>query len=114
MDRFHVGKHKMIRFIVLALPLALLPAFAQTADAGRRQFESRCATCHGGDGMGGELGPPIVVRLTRLSDDDVTKTVRNGIPANDMPASELALQEIGSILAFLPARRRVRRSPDRR
>lgn len=29
-------------------------------DAGRRHHERLCARCHGDDGLGGELGPPIV------------------------------------------------------
>ena len=28
-------------------------ALAQAPDAGRRQFETVCASCHGGDGNGG-------------------------------------------------------------
>ena len=27
---------------------------------GRKTFEGRCARCHGADGNGGEMGPPIV------------------------------------------------------
>jgi cytochrome c553 len=41
---------------------------AQPADAGRRQYESVCARCHGGDGNGGEMGPAITTRLPALSD----------------------------------------------
>ncbi len=37
---------------------------ASGVDAGRKVFESRCARCHGADGNGGEMGPPIVLRLT--------------------------------------------------
>ena len=29
---------------------------AQNVELGKKQYESRCAVCHGGDGMGGELG----------------------------------------------------------
>jgi alcohol dehydrogenase (cytochrome c) len=99
---------------LLLLPVALAPAFAQTADAGRRQFESRCATCHGGDGMGGELGPPIVFRLARLSDEELTKTVRAGIPSGGMPASDLAPGEMTSLVTFLRTLRPGRRPPARR
>ena len=30
--------------------------------AGRKTFENRCSGCHGADGNGGELGPPIAGR----------------------------------------------------
>ena len=55
------------RIAAIAL-LALLPLAALIDgqdDSGRKVFESRCARCHGADGNGGEMGPPIVTRLPR-------------------------------------------------
>jgi cytochrome c553 len=48
---------------VLCALLSTCAAFAQSADAGRRQFELACSRCHGADGNGGEHGPGIVTRL---------------------------------------------------
>jgi hypothetical protein len=46
---------------ILSLSLSLLCvigiAAAQNTDAGKRQFENRCARCHGADATGGESGP---------------------------------------------------------
>jgi cytochrome c2 len=53
----------------LVLLLGVAPAYAQTAQAGKSQYESRCSRCHGADGNGGELGPAIVRRLARLDDN---------------------------------------------
>src|SRR6266702_2921113 len=50
-------------------------ALAQTPDAGRRQFDSRCASCHGGDGAGGEHGPAIVFRLASRTDQELKELI---------------------------------------
>src|SRR6266850_806568 len=55
----------------MGLPAADKNASAQTLEAGRKIFEQRCATCHGGGGDGGEMGPPIALRLPALSDHDL-------------------------------------------
>jgi len=52
----------LLRYIAIFLPLAASaiaqqPARnAETILAGKRQFETRCAGCHGTDGQGGEHG----------------------------------------------------------
>src|SRR5215218_7761634 len=74
---------------------------AQDVAAGRKQFESRCAGCHGGDGTGGELGPPIVGRLQAKTDDDLTALMREGLPDKGMPGFKLNAQENGELLTFL-------------
>jgi cytochrome c553 len=51
--------------------------FAQDIDPGRTAFESRCARCHGADGNGGEIGPPIG-KLTPLEDEQLIKTIATG------------------------------------
>lgn len=56
--------------------------------AGRRTFESTCASCHGLDGRGGERGPDIATRteVVRLSDAQLARILRTGIPQAGMPA----------------------------
>ena len=61
-------------------------ADAQTADAGRQVFATRCATCHGTEGTGGELGPSIVARIPLRSDQDLEAVIREGLPGAGMPA----------------------------
>ena len=51
----------------------LLAQNIPATDPGRAAFESRCARCHGGDGNGGEMGPPIAQRLPPLDDQQLTK-----------------------------------------
>jgi alcohol dehydrogenase (cytochrome c) len=74
---------------------------AQDPAAGRKQFESRCSGCHGGDGTGGELGPPIVTRLQALRDEDLTTLIREGLPGRGMPGFKLTPEENTEIIAFL-------------
>ncbi len=59
---------------------------AQTPDAGRQVFVSRCAGCHGSDGNGGELGPGIANRVPLRSDADLATLLRQGLPGAGMPS----------------------------
>jgi alcohol dehydrogenase (cytochrome c) len=76
-------------------------AVAQDAQTGRKSFEARCARCHGADGTGGEMGPPIAVRLSALDDDGLRKLIRDGVPAKGMPPSVGVEAEMPGLLAFL-------------
>jgi alcohol dehydrogenase (cytochrome c) len=78
-----------MRFHLLFLALcAVEVCYSQNidTDAGQRQFENTCSTCHGGDGMGGELGPAIAGRLRRLDDQQLTTLIHQGLPNRGMPA----------------------------
>ncbi len=89
------------------LRLSLLSAFAlsivhaQSLDAGRRQFESRCARCHGGDATGGESGPGIVTQIASRSDAQLASFIREGSPAKGMPAFTLPDSEMKELVPFL-------------
>src|SRR3954466_13313524 len=74
---------------------------AQDTAAGRKQFESRCSSCHGADGTGGELGPPIVNRLAAKTDEDLTNLMKEGLPDRGMPGFKLNSQENSEIIVFL-------------
>src|ERR1700736_1992016 len=91
-----------IRATLVAAALATL-AGAQTVDAGRTQFQARCAGCHGLDGSGGEHGPSIVdARRPRAQSADALRDlIHNGIPDAGMPAFQLANAELDSIVAFV-------------
>src|SRR3954464_7529348 len=82
--------------------LSLAPAaLAQSADAGQRTFELRCARCHGADGRGGEMGPALPPRLATLDDETLAKTIHDGIPAKGMPPNVLPAAESGTLVAYL-------------
>ena len=76
-------------------------ASAQSLESGRKTFEQRCARCHGGDGGGGEMGPPIAVRLSALSDDDLAKLIHDGRPLKGMPGLLVPQLEMTGLRKFL-------------
>jgi alcohol dehydrogenase (cytochrome c) len=81
-------------------------ASAQSLESGRKTFEQRCALCHGADGEGGEKGPEITVRLSALSDDDLTKLIHDGRPLKGMPGRLVPEAEMAGLRKFLRALQR--------
>jgi len=75
---------------------------AQTPDSGRQVFVSQCATCHGSDGNGGELGPAIATRVPSLDDDNLRSLFRQGLPAAGMPPFPgVSATEVGDLIRYL-------------
>ena len=92
---------QLVRPIAATLMLlaAAWPAAAQVT--GRAVFEQRCAQCHGADGNGGEMGPPIAVRLAVLSDTEITTVIREGRPARGMPPQVVPAEDMTALLQHL-------------
>ena len=93
-----------IRAVAIGI-LGLFPLAGQVAgqdvDAGRKVFESRCARCHGADGNGGEMGPPITFRLTARNDQQLAALIHEGLPARGMPPSAVVDPELTDLVKFL-------------
>ncbi len=88
--------------LIAAAVSGQVAAYAQdNVSVGRKVFENRCSGCHGSDGNGGELGPPIARRLANLNDPQVTQIVRNGIPNAGMPPNNVNDQEMPQLISFL-------------
>jgi alcohol dehydrogenase (cytochrome c) len=83
-------------------------ALAQNAP-GRVSFEAFCARCHGADGNGAEMGPPIAQRLSAIDDAALTLLVKEGRPAKGMPPSGLTPRQLAPLLKYL---RTIQRKPD--
>src|SRR5215469_6592376 len=84
----------------------------EAVDGGRQVFEARCAGCHGADGNGGDIGPPIGLRLQALSDEELASLIRNGRPARGMPPNRIPPAEMARLLNFLRTiQRRAAASP---
>src|SRR5437667_2541035 len=73
----------------------------ESVDVGRQAFESRCARCHGADGNGGDIGPPIGLRLQAYNDQELGSLIRNGLPGRSMPPSHVPSTEMAQLLHFL-------------
>ena len=86
----------------LVMLLCASSLHAQRAESGRQVFASRCATCHGTEGGGGELGPSIVARIPLRSDAELQAVVREGLPGAGMPAfPNVSTAEGADLVAFL-------------
>ncbi len=73
----------------------------QPTEPGRKTFETYCARCHGADGNGGEMGPPIAVRLATRDDEQLAKLIHDGWLERGMPPSPIAEPELANLMAFL-------------
>jgi putative heme-binding domain-containing protein len=87
---------------------AILPAQHETdADLldGERAYRQTCANCHGPDGdviTGIDLGRGQFRR--QMSDDDLVRIIRTGIPNTPMPASTMTAEQAQKIVAYLRSR----------
>jgi alcohol dehydrogenase (cytochrome c) len=54
--------------------------------AGQEIFLTRCASCHGTTGNGGEFAPGITTRIPLRTDDDLMRILHSGLPSSGMPA----------------------------
>lgn len=71
-------------------------------DPGRQTFETRCASCHGTTGNGGEFAPSIVDRVPLRTDDQLVRLLHEGIPSSGMPAfTDIDGHERSDLIRFL-------------
>ena len=76
-----------------------------TVEAGRKQFETRCAGCHGKDGAGGERAPAVSrPGREKLSASELREIIRNGIPEGGMPSFRLPETQLTELVAFVQSR----------
>src|SRR6187455_2441626 len=82
-------------------PLAGNPAAIQ---AGTRLFDSFCADCHGGNGIGNNKGPALNTGSFKHGGDDagLFRTIKNGIPGTEMDANaNVPDQQIWQLVAYI-------------
>src|SRR5438552_4043510 len=75
---------------------------AADIEDGGRVFQATCANCHGPDGdqiAGIDLGRGQFRRP--MSDADLIRTIRTGIPGTPMPASNMPEEQAAKIVAYL-------------
>jgi putative heme-binding domain-containing protein len=70
--------------------------------AGKKLYLTSCTACHGPNGQGGR-GPNLRQRgmWHPLDDDGLFSTIKKGVPGADMPATNLADDQIWQIAAFV-------------
>ena len=60
----------------------------QAIAEGEKLYNETCTSCHGKDGTGGELGPPVAAqnrRYLRRTHQEIFDTIKNGITGTQMP-----------------------------
>jgi putative heme-binding domain-containing protein len=78
---------------------------------GARVFRNSCANCHGPDGdqiAGIDLGRGVFRR--ELSDTDLVRIIRTGIPGTPMPATNMSEEQAGKVVAYLRSTAATKRS----
>jgi putative heme-binding domain-containing protein len=72
---------------------------------GASLFRANCSPCHGLNAHGGGRGPDLSSgRWTHGStDDEILRTISQGVPGTEMPANALEDSEIRTIIAYLRA-----------
>lgn len=78
---------------------------------GERAFRNSCANCHGPDGdlIGGiDLGRGQFRRP--MSDEDLVRIIRTGIPNTPMPPSQMSVAQASTIVAYLRSTAAARRA----
>jgi cytochrome c oxidase cbb3-type subunit 3 len=78
----------------------------QAVAEGEKLYNQTCTACHGRDGNGGELGPPIATpnrRYLRRTDDEVFDAIKNGITGTQMPpfSKQMPDDSIWKITAYI-------------
>jgi len=80
--------------VILALPVLLAACSGSSPSAGPPDgpalFKKHCAVCHGADGKD-KVNPSVKFDMTSpewqksLTDEQITKTIKQGLPAKGMP-----------------------------
>lgn len=72
------------------------------AEAGRAQFNSGCAVCHGPTGQGGR-GSRLsdIERVQKMADARMFEVIREGVAGTQMPPSSLSDNQIWQMVSFI-------------
>lgn len=94
----------MLPLLFFALAQAQQNPFNAAADidAGGRLYRANCAICHGLDGSGGR-GTNLTTGVYRRgsSDEDLFKSIANGVPGTEMPPFTLEGRQTFQLITFL-------------
>ncbi len=99
------GSGSTIR-IAMTIAIGVLTGFPSHAQQpGQALYQSNCAGCHGLDARGGEHAPNIATSqaVQQLTDVELLRILRDGIPAGGMPAfgSRFTGEQLSSIASYL-------------
>jgi len=95
--------HLLLKMLITAGALAMVPAYAADVAAGKAKAEEVCADCHGDDGTGDDDNPDIA----KLSEKEFVKAmeeyqtgVRTKSPKMARAAKKLSAEEVANLAAY--------------
>src|SRR5690348_14161902 len=80
---------------------------AEAVERGRAQFAQSCAFCHGPNANGGTHGPSLIRSGVARHDENgelIGAVVRDGRPAQGMPAIALNPNQLSDVVTFIKSR----------
>src|SRR5687767_6756743 len=99
----------MIKRFVIGIAAVSTPVLlsallsAQNAPDVQQTYETRCASCHGEDGRGTDMGPALAgtTSMRARSAQSLRTVIRNGVPAAGMPAFDLPSDTIDALATMI-------------
>jgi alcohol dehydrogenase (cytochrome c) len=77
-------------------------ANAAAVAAGKQTYLTRCASCHGTTGNGGEFAPGITARVPLRTNEELERVLHSGLLSSGMPPfPDIVGEERASLIAFL-------------
>lgn len=85
----------------IAAVLLSLSAPSLVDAQGAASYQSRCALCHGSAAEGTDRAPSIIPTLQTSATDRLATIITEGVASKGMPAVEMPVDELGSLVTFL-------------
>ncbi|MEO5356410.1 MAG: nitrite reductase [Nitrospirae bacterium YQR-1] len=87
-------------FVAVVIVIVLLPVSALCGDG--EEYNKYCSQCHGADRLGKTASPLLPPLLKKYSDQALTKVIREGLPATQMPSfPDTSDAEVKNIISFV-------------
>ena len=96
---------KLFVYCMTAMIFSANPLYAEPTktDSGKELYQSNCSSCHHPERYG-VSGPPLIAEtIGKRKDADLTETIKNGLPATNMPSFKASLKdgEIAAIVSYI-------------
>lgn len=103
----------VIRFLLGAALSATLASGQTAIREGASLFRANCSPCHGLNAAGGGRGPDLTQGrwLHGGTDDDLFRTISQGVPGTEMPANPFEDTEVRALIAYLRSVSGVQQKP---
>jgi cytochrome c oxidase cbb3-type subunit 3 len=101
---YHFGALTRLVFLLtpaLSAQPSLIPADSKSVESGKQIYMGSCSGCHGATGEGSQ-GPSLLSgRASRLQDQTLLNSIKNGLPGTSMPNFAMADDKVLQVAAFV-------------